>query len=66
MSTEVVDRGVVESPEFDTVVVTSDMSTITSRFSRLNPRISPVSTESVDQVVVESPVSDDVPFLDKS
>ena len=54
----------MESPEFDAVVVPSDMPTITSRFSPLNPRVSPVSTESVDRVVVESPVSDDVPIVE--
>ena len=31
VSTVVVDQGVVESPEFDAAVVSSDMSTITSR-----------------------------------
>ena len=40
------------------------MSTITSRFSPLNPRVSPVSMESVDQSDVESPVSDDVPIVE--
>ena len=38
--------------------MSSDMSTITSRFSPLNPRVSPVSMEIVDRVIVESPVSD--------
>ena len=32
-------------------VVFSDMSTITSQFSPLNPQVSPVSMESVDRVV---------------
>ena len=54
----------MESPEFDAVVVPSDMSTIMSRFSSLNPRVSPVSTECVDRVVVESPVSNDVPIVE--
>ena len=63
VSTEVVGRGVVESPKFDAAVVSSDMSTITSQFSPLNPRVSPVSAESVDRVVVESPVSDVVPVV---
>ena len=62
--TEVVDWGVVESPEFGTVVVPSDMSTITSQFSPLNPRVSRFSTESVDRLAVESPVSDDVPIVE--
>ena len=43
----------MESPELDAVDVPLDMSTITSRLSPLNPRVSPVSTESVDRVVVE-------------
>ena len=53
---EVVDRGIVESPELG-----SDMSTITSRFLPLKPPVSPVSMESVDQVVIESPTSYDAP-----
>ena len=64
VSTEVVDRGVVESPEFDAAVVPSDMSTITSRFSPLNPQMSPISTDIVDRVVVELPVSDVAPVVD--
>ena len=64
LSTEVVDQGVVEPPEFDAVVVPLDMSTITSQFSLLNPQLSPVSMESVDRVVVESLVSDDVPVIE--
>ena len=40
------------------------MLTITSRFSPLNPREYPVSTENVDQVVAEWPVSDDVPVVE--
>ena len=55
---EVVDRGVVESPQFDAAVVSSDMSTITNRFSSLSPQCSPVSTEVVDRGVVESPQFD--------
>ena len=54
----------MESPEFYAVVVPSDMSSIMSRFSPLNPRLSPVSTASVDRVVVESQVSDDVPIIE--
>ena len=54
----------MESPEFDAVVVPSDMSTITSRFSTLTPWVSPVSMESVDQLAVESPVSDDLPIVE--
>ena len=37
------------------------MSTITSRFSSLNPRVSLVSMERVDRVVVELPTSDVAP-----
>ena len=37
------------------------MSTITSRFSPLNPQQSPVSMLSVAQVVVESPTSYEAP-----
>ena len=55
---------VVESPEFDAGVVSSDMSTITSRFSPLNPRMSLVSKEIMDRVVVESPLSDVMPVVD--
>ena len=54
----------MESPEFDAAVVSSDMLTITSRFSTLNPQVSPISTEIVDRVVVESPVSDVAPVVD--
>ena len=55
MSAEVVQWGVVESPELDAAVVCSDMSTIRSRFSPLNSLVSPVSLESVDRVVVDAP-----------
>ena len=34
---DVVDRGVVASPELDAAVMDLDMSTITSRFAPLNP-----------------------------
>ena len=60
----VVDRGVVEAPAYDAVVVPSDMSTITIRFSPLNTQVSSVSMESVDRVVVESPVSDVMPVVE--
>ena len=49
VSAVIVDRGIVGSQEL------GDMSTITSRFSPLNPQQSPVSMLSVAQVVVESP-----------
>ena len=58
----VVGRGVVRSPELGEVVV-SVMSTITSRFSPLNPQKSPVSMVSVDQGVVESPTSYKAPVV---
>ena len=59
VSTEDVDRGVVESPVSDTAVVPSDMSSATCRFTPLNPQGSPMSTE-----VVESPVSDVAAVVD--
>ena len=55
---------VMESPEFDAVVVLSDMLIITSRFSPFNPWVTPVSMESVDQLVVESLVSDDLHIVE--
>ena len=46
-----VDQGVVDSPELGEVVA-SGMSTITSRFSPLNHRLSPVSMLSIPQIVL--------------
>ena len=63
MPADVVDRGIVASPEFDVAVMDLDMSTIASRFSPFNPPGSPVYLVSVDQVVVESPTSYDVPVV---
>ena len=56
--------GVVESPELDAAAVCPDMSTITSRFSPLNPLLSPMFMENVDQMIVESPTSYDAPVVD--
>ena len=56
--------GVVDSPELGEVVA-SGMSTKTSRFSPLNPRLSPVSMIGVPQIVVESPTSYEVPVDSK-
>ena len=56
VSVDDVDWGVVDSPELGEVVA-SGMSTITSRFSLLNPWLSPVSMVCVPQIVVESPTS---------
>ena len=64
VSTEVVVRGVVESPVFDAAVVPSDNLSITSRFTPLNPQVSPMSTEVVDRGVVESPMSDVASVVD--
>ena len=58
VSTDVVDRGVEESPVSDTPVVPSDMLPVTCRFRPLNPQVAPMSTEVEDRVVVESPVTD--------
>ena len=52
----------MRSPELGEVVV-SDMSTITNRFSPLNPQKSQVSMLSVDQVVVESATSYEAPVV---
>ena len=57
MSSVVVDRGIVGSPELGEVVASD---TIMSRFSPLNPQQSPVPV-SVAQVVVESPTSNKAP-----
>ena len=57
-------RGVVDSPELGEVVA-SGMSTITSRFSPLSPRLSPVSMLSVPQIVVESSTSYEAPVGSK-
>ena len=59
VSAEVVDRGIVESPELG-----SDMSTIMSRFSPLKSPVSPIFMEGVDQVVIESPTPYDAPVAD--
>ena len=64
MSEVDMDRGVVDSPELSEVVA-SGMSTITSRFSPLNPRLSPVSLISVPQNVVKSPTSYEAPVGSK-
>ena len=61
VSAVVVDRGVVNSPELGEVVALG-MSTITSRFSPLNPQQSPVSMLSVPQVVVKSATSYEAPM----
>ena len=50
----------MRSPEFGEVVAL-DMSTITSRFSPLNPRQSPVAMLSVEQAVDESPTAYEAP-----
>ena len=47
--TGVVDRGVVDSPVSDAVVVPSDGSTVTCRFTPLNSKGSPLSPEVVDR-----------------
>ena len=56
VSVVVVDRSVMKSPGLGEVVA-SGMSTITSRFSMLNPPQSPVSMSLEPQVAVESPMS---------
>ena len=55
----------VDSPELGEVVALG-MSTITSRFSPLNLRQSPVSVLSVPQIVVESPTSYEAPMGSKN
>ena len=45
--------------------VASGMSTITSRFSSLNPQLSPVSMLSIPQIVVKSPTSYEAPIGSK-
>ena len=59
-----VDQVVVDSPELGEVVA-SGLSTITSRFSPLSPRLSPVSMISVLQIVVEPPTSYEPPVGSK-
>ena len=59
-----VDRGVLDSPELNEVVA-SGMCTITSWFSPLNPRQSPVSVLSVLQIVIESPTANEAPVGSK-
>ena len=59
-----VDWGVVDSLELGEVIP-SGMSTIMSRFSSLNPQLSPVSMISVPQIVVESPTSYEAPVGSK-